>query len=133
MTLWNLVLSVADAVKEAAEPVALLFEDVDLVSPLAPSDISYFSLLASRMEGPVIITSREGATDWTALPSGSVVQLESFTLSDVRDCLLMSPELRGRSVQELEEGIALVQAGHREGQLIQPAQTFIRLAAWSHP
>lgn len=111
-----------------ADRPVLLLEDVDRDEPLPIGVAKAWSDLAARAGCPVVLTSLPH-TDWGAAAGIRYAPLPGFSESDVRECLVSSPELAERPVAELDEALALIR--EPDGEIASPSQVYTRLAAWS--
>lgn len=116
MTLTQMVDEVA-AVAHSDPGNAILVRDVDFHQPLLAAQLSLLADLGQKAECPVVLTSRaESGTDWDSLES-RVLNLRRFVPEDVRSCLNNAPELKDRTVGELDELMRRVCGDEMDGEI----------------
>ena len=126
LTMDQIIDGMADVLRSAEVPAAVIFGDPDRHGPLRQEECAAFGELASRARCVVVVLSRaESSTSWRK--SGCTqVRLSDFTADDVLGTLLRSPAMRRRTLDEVKEAAEFVMG---DGDTVRPSTAYARLMA----
>jgi len=125
----DVVAEIAAVVKRRTRPLAFLFDDIDRDARLAPRETELLNELGRAASCPVVFTSRrESGTSWRRMGGRNVLPLTPFTISDLRNCVERSTELRNEPMANLNPLLQMATRPKESGR-IEPVVAYDLLRA----